>query len=91
MEEKISREEEEHINGLEDEATVYCNMCRCRDSLVEEIDKLDNIRGVVMPGTMIYDADDIRMFMTFLSMYPASSTISEVVHDIAVYYEELET
>lgn len=96
-EETISREEEAHIERLEDEVDkieeeeeIVYDACCCKNRLVEELETLERVRSVVLPGAMIYDAGDIRKFMTLLSMYPAFATVSEVVEDIAAYYEESE-
>ena len=88
---QISIEEERHIEMLEDEMDEQDDMrdfCCCKDRLIDELETLDRIRSVVMPGTMIYDADDIRRFLTFLAMYPSFATVSEVVEDISAYNDE---
>lgn len=89
--EQISREEESHIEILEDEMDeqdeLY-NCCCCKDRLIDELETRDRIRSVVMPGTMLYDGDDIRRFLTFLAMYPSLATVSEVVEDMTAYYED---
>lgn len=95
-ERKISRDEKEHIDRLEDEVDeiedeefVY-NCCCCKDVLIEEMETRDRIRVAVLPGTMLYDSDDIRKFLMFLSMYPAFATISEVVEDMCAHQNEAE-
>ena len=95
-EKQISREEEVHVEMLEDEVEdiynedeLVCGHC-CKTMLTEELETRDRIRSVVLPGTMIYNATDIRRFMMFLSMYPAFATVSEVVEDMTAHYEESE-
>ena len=92
----ISREEELHIDHLEDDIDemegddfVY-NVCCCKDRLIEELRTKDRIRDVVMPRTVLYNADDIRKFLMLLSMYPSLASVSEVVEDITMYYTESE-
>ena len=88
---QISIEEESHIEMLEDEMDEQDDMrdfCCCKDRLIDELETIDRIRSVVMPGTMIYDADDIRRFLTFLAMYPSFATVYDVVEDISAYNDE---
>lgn len=96
MEEQISKEEEmridhldDEIDEMEDEDFVY-NACCCKERLIDELETRDMIRSVVMPGTMLYDTEDIRKFLMFLSMYPALALVSEVVEDVTACYEESE-
>lgn len=97
MEERtISKEEELHIDrleddvdGMEDDDFIY-NACCCKDRLVEEMLTRDRIRAAVMPGTMLYDGDDVRKFLLFLSMYPAFATVYDVVEDVCAFQNDLE-
>jgi len=96
-ENKISLEEETHIDHLEDEMDEVdedegftYNCCCCRDDLVDELATRDRIRAAVMPGTMLYDGGDIRKMLMILSMYPAFATISEVVEDMCAHQNEAE-
>ena len=88
---QTSIEEETHIDRLEDEMDEQEDMrdfCCCKDHLIDELETLDRIRNVVMPGTMLYGESNIRRFLAFLSMYPSFATVSEVVEDISAYNEE---
>lgn len=84
--EQVSREDmvgEEHIADAEDDL-----ICGCKAKVIDEIDTTCSIRNIVLPGMMMYDGEEIRDVLKFLSMYPSYYTVYEVVDDIDRYYEK---